>query len=166
LGTTAVRYNVEHAHQVAIGEGDNERSAFVDLGIEVTWTDENDEPVEAYPFDLTLHVGGHFAWEPKQYNRETFAAWLEWNGVYLLWPYARAYITALTSTSPYPPLTINTLRVPDPPAPEAMEAAEASSAAARTTPRSRASKKPAPKKPASKARTGASGAAKPRRSST
>jgi preprotein translocase subunit SecB len=126
---TTVRYQLDYEHDVAIGEGESERVAFVNLAIVVTWTDENDEPTDDYPFDLTLHVGGHFTWEPEQYDRDTFEAWLEWNGVYLLWPYARAYIGALTSASLFPPLTIHTLRVPDPPAREAIEAAESSAAA-------------------------------------
>ena len=159
-----VRYHLDYEHEIAIGEGESERVAFVNLAVVVRWTDENDEPTEAYPFDLTLHVGGHFNWEPEQYDRETFEAWLEWNGVYLLWPYARAYITALTSASLYPPLTIHTLRVPDPPQREAIEAAESSAVAERkaaasakkTPPKTAASSKG--RTTAAKGRTPSSGA--------
>jgi hypothetical protein len=40
---------------------------------------------------------------------------LEYNGMYLLWPYVRAYTATLTGLSGFPTPTIVTMNVPKPP---------------------------------------------------
>lgn len=115
-----VRYHLDFKHAISVHEEGNR--AVVGLTIKVGWRDaEDQELTPPHPFRLELAVAGLFEWERAEVDRDTFEAWLEWNGVYLLWPYARSYITSLTAASPVPPLTIYTLRVPDPPSKKAAE---------------------------------------------
>jgi hypothetical protein len=67
------------------------------------------------PFALELTVEGLFSWQKNSRPEELMRAWLAWNGVYLLWPYARTFVSTITGFSALPPLTIYTMRVPDPP---------------------------------------------------
>ena len=98
--------------------------ATVHVNVRIDWSedeegDEGDEGDEAEepPFDLHLQVTGYFTWTPRMRPDEdqTARLWLEYNGQWLLWPYVRNYIAMLTGMTNVPPLTIETLRVPDPP---------------------------------------------------
>lgn len=124
---TVVRYHLSYEHSVTLADDvESVKTGVAAVQLDVNWRDGNDEPLTegAQPFNLRLRVVGLFTWEREQVDREIFGAWLEWNGVYLLWPYIRSYVAMLTSMSPRPTLTIYTLRVPDPPSQNALEGAK------------------------------------------
>jgi hypothetical protein len=111
-------YRVVLDHTVRYGEGEFANTAILDVSAMIEWRPvEGEEEVEVEveaPFSLSLGVGGWFAWQ-QSHERESVERWLEYNGVYLLWPYLRSYVSIITSASSVPPLTIYTMRVPDPP---------------------------------------------------
>lgn len=68
------------------------------------------------PFDLEVRLLGFFGWSAADMPGDDLGkGWLEYNGMYLMWPYMRAYIATLTSMSALPQLTIYTMNVPTPP---------------------------------------------------
>jgi preprotein translocase subunit SecB len=79
------------------------------LRLEIHW---EAQPGKAHPFDLSLDIVGLFEWIGSTRDPERMEGWLNFNGPYLLWPYARAHITALTALAGMPPLTITTYAVP------------------------------------------------------
>lgn len=82
---------------------------------------EIEAPEIEAPFELSLTVAGLFTWEPAPPKRESQQRWLDYNGVYLLWPYLRSYVAMITGASSLPPLTIYTRRVPELPSAVATE---------------------------------------------
>lgn len=89
------------------------------LRLEIDWRDGEKEPAQG-PFSLSLEAIGQFATRPMaEEKRESLEQWLEFMAPYLLWPYARAYVSSITSLSPHPPLTLFTRQVPQPRALEA-----------------------------------------------
>jgi preprotein translocase subunit SecB len=81
------------------------------LKVEVEWTRQDD--AKELPFELGLQISGAFAW-PTPPDPDYAHGWLEFNGVYLLWPYLRSHISSITNASRLPALTIFTLTVPRP----------------------------------------------------
>jgi preprotein translocase subunit SecB len=69
------------------------------------------------PFLLELDVHGVFRWSASQAPQSDDLArgWLDYNGMYLLWPYLRSYVTVITGFSHLPALTLYTMNVPNPP---------------------------------------------------
>jgi hypothetical protein len=116
-GDERITYNVAHTNKVEFSESADPAtppSATLHLNVTVEWRGADDEPVDP-PFDLTMIVAGLFTWNHAAIDRDLHEAWLEWNGVYLVWPYVRSYIASITGMSSLPALTIYTMRVPDPP---------------------------------------------------
>lgn len=110
-------YSLTHTTDVDLfDDEDGNPLGLLELHAKVDWAaDVDGEPVEP-PFELALTVVGIFAFNPQRQRDERFAsAWLDYNGVYLLWPYLRTYISTITGLSTLPPLTIYTMRVPNPP---------------------------------------------------
>lgn len=106
---------------VAIGdvetnEADGSRGAVVSLNaqIEFVRTDETEGPT---PFTLDITIHGWFRWAADTLppTDELARGWLEYNGMYLLWPYLRAYTATITGLSGFPALTIVTMNVPKAP---------------------------------------------------
>jgi preprotein translocase subunit SecB len=74
---------------------------------------------------LSVRVGGVFSWQAAtKPDRRLAELWLEYNGMYLLWPYARSYIAAISGMSNVPPLTLYTMSLPNPPDLSELEAEE------------------------------------------
>ena len=82
------------------------------LRIGVNW--EHRDGGELPFHKLTVLVGGRFDWPHGDPGEDYVAGWLKFNGTYLLWPYARAFIATLTSLAGMPPLQLMTLNVPRP----------------------------------------------------
>lgn len=101
---------------------------FVGSGLRTTveWQDKESEPCDG-PFHLMVAVHGSYAVPGRtaQDRGEHLEQWLNFMGPYLLWPYARSYVSSLTSLSQFPPLTLFTLVMPRPRALEEASAAEA-----------------------------------------
>ncbi len=95
-------------------EDDGEMSAFVKVDATVEWTREDDGPL---PFEVHVEIEGMFSWAPEMRpdNDRIASLWLDYNALYLMWPYLRSYINAVTAMSSLPPLTIYTMSVPKPP---------------------------------------------------
>jgi preprotein translocase subunit SecB len=116
--TANVSYFVEP--KVEIGElrdgDDGSLSSAVRLSAEVRFA-RDDEIEGALPFELDISVVGSFEWsgETKPADAKLAPAWLDYNAMYLLWPYLRAHIATVTSASRLPTLTIYTMNVPNPP---------------------------------------------------
>jgi preprotein translocase subunit SecB len=112
-----VRYEVEHAtnvEQMETNEQDGSRWAVVRLDIELKWVADDDvEPL--MPFVLRMAMRGGFTWTDGPIEEPLAQKWLEYNGTYLLWPYARSFIASLTAQGRLPALTLYTLDVPQPP---------------------------------------------------
>lgn len=66
-----------------------------------------------HPFELKIAVAGHFDWA-SDIDDDYKEGWTRFNGVYLLWPYLRAYVTSITAQSIGEPLVLPTLAVPRP----------------------------------------------------
>jgi len=107
-------FYVRAANQKVLVERFPEPPAQLELDVKVEWRHVSDEPFTA-PFDLELTVSGLFEWDHTTHARDLVDAWLEWNGVYLLWPYLRSYVAQITGASSLPPLTIYTMKVPQAP---------------------------------------------------
>jgi hypothetical protein len=96
--------------------------ALLRLGAEIEWrgypAEDGDElkPPDEIPFDLSLTIVGRFSLSKLDRDEEFLRAWLEYNGVYLLWPYLRQHVAQITGAGSLPTLTIYTMRVPRPPA--------------------------------------------------
>jgi preprotein translocase subunit SecB len=107
-------YYVEPDTDVALlnAEESGARSAVVTLSATIEWEREGDGPL---PFEMQIDVGGHFRWNERAPDEQLARLWLDYNGMYLLWPYLRSYITTITAMAPVPPLTIYTMNVPEPP---------------------------------------------------
>jgi preprotein translocase subunit SecB len=106
--------------RVEIGElikqNDGAIEATVRLGANVVFSREDDQE-GPLPFGLAIEICGLFRWEPDVIPPEDHlaSAWLEYNGMYLLWPYLRSHIAAVTAMSRLPTLTIYTMNTPKPP---------------------------------------------------
>jgi preprotein translocase subunit SecB len=92
---------------------DGRRWATLRLDLEFDWVDEDGQPLR--PFDLRVVIRGGFSWSDGPTEERLARKWLEYNGMYLLWPYARSFIATVTSQSRLPALTLYTLDVPQPP---------------------------------------------------
>ena len=102
--------------EVLTDEGDGSRAAVVSLSAEIDFT-RNDGTDGPTPFTLGITVHGVFRWAVDSLppSDELARGWLEYNGMYLLWPYLRAYTATITGLSVFPALTIFTMNVPKPP---------------------------------------------------
>jgi hypothetical protein len=92
-------------------------TSLVTLSVDVSFARNEEGDEGPLPFELTITVDGIFRWEPDVAPPEVqlASAWLEYNGMYLLWPYVRAHIAAVTALSRLPTLTIYTMNTPNPP---------------------------------------------------
>jgi hypothetical protein len=101
------------------GEDPDDQFAWttVRLQASIEWHRVDDEEADFDPpFTLDIEVTGQFAWRRGTAPDERMAKlWLEYNGQYLLWPYLRQYIAAVTTASNIPVLTIYTMNVPERP---------------------------------------------------
>jgi preprotein translocase subunit SecB len=123
-GIEATREDAPHTEYVVetdVAIGDLGRSedglvAAVTLSAAISFsrTDGAEGPL---PFSLEPDVHGVFRWPPDDLppSDDLAEAWLEYNGMYLLWPYLRSYIATITGFSHLPALTIYTMNVPKPP---------------------------------------------------
>lgn len=103
-----VGYTLSIDTSVELPEGD---LPLAHLTIKVIWLDGAGETPG--PFDLTATVTGCFEVEGGALDPEQLTLWIELNATHLLWTHARAYISAATSFTRHPPLTLFTVRVPD-----------------------------------------------------
>ena len=116
LSDASYRLGHDSVVETVGGDVDTGMWAVFGLNVVVRWVDADGEDAEG-PFDLDMKVGGRFVWPASISPDEQFCRlWLEYNGMYLLWPYVRSYISSVTGLSGLPSLMIYTLRVPDPPA--------------------------------------------------
>jgi preprotein translocase subunit SecB len=92
---------------------EDHRHGMTDLHLRVEWHDEQDEQTEG-PFDLELIVSGFFEWGAPELQTDEIEGWLAFNGEHLLWPYARSYVSQITTEAGLPPLVIYTIGVPRP----------------------------------------------------
>lgn len=112
-----VTYSVEP--EVDLGElvtndEDGSVSAVVRLRAAVKFSRAEEDPGEL-PFEMEIEIHGRFRWEAPPTRIVLASAWLEYNGMYLLWPYLRSHIATVTGMSELPTLTIYTMNVPKPP---------------------------------------------------
>jgi hypothetical protein len=113
------RVTYEVAPGVGIGElRSNERGLESDLtlraSIAFSRVEEDEGPL---PFEMTIELHGSFVWvsDALPPDEDIARAWLDYNGMYLMWPYLRSYVAAITGMSHLPALTIYTMNVPKPP---------------------------------------------------
>lgn len=100
----ALQYDLDVRPETSVGsEGSR---AIVHLSIQ--W--ESQDPAMR-PFELSIAVVGHFQWEDGVED-DYKEGWTRFNGLYLLWPYLRAYVTSITAQSVGDPLVLPTLAVP------------------------------------------------------
>lgn len=121
-----------------VTEDDGEMWAFVTVDAKIEWT-RTDDPEAPLPFEIEVQIQGMFSWAPEMRpdSDRIASLWLDYNALYLMWPYLRNYINTITAMSRLPPLTIYTMSVPKPPRfdePEDAEQVEKSSDAATADP--------------------------------
>ena len=112
-------YDLEDSFEVRdlhLDEDEETFVAYTELHVTVRWFGDAELTIEApeWPFDLTMTVGGEFTFVPGREQRFV-QTWLDYNGAYLLWPYARAFVASVTSLGRLPKLTLETRQVPNPP---------------------------------------------------
>lgn len=85
------------------------------LRITVEWQDKDAESCDG-PFRLMVAVHGTFTVPEAilQEKGEQVERWLNFTGPFLLWPYARSYVSTITALSQFSPLTLFTLALPRP----------------------------------------------------
>lgn len=66
---------------------------------------------------MEIAVHGVFGWDASAQppSDDLAKGWLEYNGMYLLWPYLRSYVSLISGLSHVSELTIFTMNVPLPP---------------------------------------------------
>jgi preprotein translocase subunit SecB len=85
----------------------------VELEAELEWVDADGVECSG-PFNLTVAVQGDFDVSAGPREPDEIEELLRFTGRYLLWPYVRSYVSAVTALSSHPPLTLFTLQVPAP----------------------------------------------------
>jgi preprotein translocase subunit SecB len=85
----------------------------VEVEVKLEWEPVEPDTEVEYPFELHIAVTGEFEF-PEDAPEDFRRGWTEFNGVYLLWPYVRSYVSALVAWSSLPPLILPTLSVPSP----------------------------------------------------
>jgi hypothetical protein len=121
------RINYEVIPAVTISEFDRDTeglTAAIRLNAVVEFAHPADESAEEsdqtgpgpVPFEIELALHGTFSWDSAEMPDDDLArGWLEYNGMYLMWPYLRSYVAIITGMSHLPSLTIYTMNVPKPP---------------------------------------------------
>jgi preprotein translocase subunit SecB len=87
-----------------------ETSSTARISVTVRWDAVEDLPFEE-PFGLSVAVEGCFDWS-EDFDEDYRRGWTAFNGVYLLWPYLRSYISMITGAAGLPPFYLPTLTVP------------------------------------------------------
>jgi preprotein translocase subunit SecB len=121
-GESRLTFQVEQDVEIESYEpGDESRGSLARLRLDlnVKWW-ENDKPATEAPFGIELAIKGIFTWWETP-DEEIARSWLEYNGPYLLWPYARSYVATITGLGNLPTLTLQTLQVPELPDLESSE---------------------------------------------
>lgn len=87
------------------------------------------------PFDVSLAVRALFSWPTEPEDDRAARSWVEFNGIHILWPYVRNYVSTITGMGGTPPLILYTIAVQRPlPFEEDLEQLQGSSARAEKTP--------------------------------
>jgi preprotein translocase subunit SecB len=97
LKTAHTAYDKER-HVIEVG-------AQVEYGIE-TKTDE------VVPYSLRVHIMGQFRVDETQFDKAKIDAWARINGPYILYPYLREHVFALTARAGFEPLLLPLLELP------------------------------------------------------
>jgi preprotein translocase subunit SecB len=117
-GAEQVRYRIDSTcaiYDVHRAEALDETHANAHVSAEVVWL-RDDEPVDTdTPFSLSLTLTACFSWPDITVDEDTARKWLDYNALYLLWPYLRMHIAEITGMSRMPKLTIYTMNVPESP---------------------------------------------------
>lgn len=106
-------YSVDTNHEISAPE-DEDSSAVIRVSLSLEWSPpDTDAPREDFesPFELSISMGGAFEW-PEGRPVEIRRAWTEYNGMYLVWPYLRAQVSAIVTASSLPGFMLPTLVVP------------------------------------------------------
>lgn len=90
--------------------GVEESRSVARVTVTIRWEPIEGEPFET-PFDLSVTVEGCFEWY-DDYDDDYRRGFTEFNGVYLLWPYLRSYVSMITGAAGLPPFYLPTLTVP------------------------------------------------------
>jgi hypothetical protein len=115
-GGDDIWYQIEDEFELEHLELDEAENAYWARGavtITFSWFADPEMTIEAStaPYDLRVTVTGRFRFAPGQEERFV-RAWLDYNGSYLLWPYARANIATITGLGRFSALTIPTGEIP------------------------------------------------------
>lgn len=108
-------YSLDANHEISVSE-DDESSAVILVSLILEWSPPDSEtPAKDFepPFNLSISMGGAFEW-PEGRPVETRRTWTEYNGMYLVWPYLRAQVSAIVTASGLPGFMLPTLVVPRP----------------------------------------------------
>jgi hypothetical protein len=104
-----VTYGVDTTTEVVSTDPNNSTVSLL-VGVNLEHRDGGEVPFHR----LSVRVGGTFVWADTAPSEERIEGWLKFNGMYLLWPYARTYLATLTALSGRPALHIMTIAVPRP----------------------------------------------------
>jgi len=82
-----------------------EISAQVEYGIET-------KPGEAVPYSLRVHIMGQFQIDESGFGKDKIDLWARVNAPYILYPYLREHVFALTARSGFDPLLLPMVLLP------------------------------------------------------
>jgi len=103
--------------ELEVLETENAYRAVGAVTMTISWFSDEELTIEAdtgVPYDLRIVVAGEFRFAPGL-DESHVETWLDYNGSYLLWPYARAQISTITGLGRLPALTIPTAELEVPP---------------------------------------------------
>lgn len=107
-----VTYSLDVDHETRLST-DPERlnRTFLEISLSVDWEPTDAEGMSPAPFALKVVAQAFFDFPPPG-DQDQMRAWTDYNGVYLVWPYLRSWVSMVTALSILPAFTLPTLAVP------------------------------------------------------
>ena len=104
----------EADYELDIGHSDyNAEQKLIQIAARIRiGSEEPDEPIEGPPFFLNIEVVGVFEVDDTLFPAERIYEWATTNAVFILYPYIREHVFALTARAGFKPMLLPLVEVP------------------------------------------------------
>ena len=106
LGANPDEFTMKTAHTAY----DEERHV-IEVGSQVEYAIET-KADQVAPYSLRVHIMGQFRVDESQFDKAKIDAWARINAPYILYPYLREHVFALTARAGFEPLLLPLLELP------------------------------------------------------
>jgi preprotein translocase subunit SecB len=89
---------------------DDERHV-IEVGVQIEYGIET-KPEEVVPFALRVHLMGQFQVDESQFKKEKIETWARINAPFILYPYLREHVYALTARAGLDPVLLPLMELP------------------------------------------------------